>query len=61
MILRRRLDVQTVAVDGPVPTATSAGKLHVVLGDQQVDVPLVTAGALNPPGIGWRLLRISLF
>ncbi|HEX9094839.1 MAG TPA: D-alanyl-D-alanine carboxypeptidase [Candidatus Dormibacteraeota bacterium] len=60
MILRERLDAQTVAVDGPVPTGTSAGKLHIVLGDQQVDVSLVTAGTLDPPGPIWRLLRINL-
>jgi hypothetical protein len=60
MILRQRLDVQTPTVDGPLASGTPAGKLHVVLGDQQVDVRLVTAGALDPPGIVWRLLRINL-
>jgi serine-type D-Ala-D-Ala carboxypeptidase (penicillin-binding protein 5/6) len=60
MILRQRLDVQAPAVDGPLPSGMPAGKLHVVLGDQQVDAPLVTAGALDPPGIVWRLLRINL-
>jgi D-alanyl-D-alanine carboxypeptidase (penicillin-binding protein 5/6) len=60
MILRQRLDVQTPTVDGPVPSGTPAGRLHVMLGDQQVDTPLVTAGALDPPGIVWRLLRINL-
>jgi len=60
MYLRQRLDVQTPAVDGPVPGGTSAGKLQVVLGDQQVDVALVTAGTLYPPGTVWRLLRINL-
>jgi serine-type D-Ala-D-Ala carboxypeptidase (penicillin-binding protein 5/6) len=60
MILRQRLDVQTPAVDRSVPSGMPAGQLHVVLGDQQVDAPLVTAGALDPPGIVWRLLRINL-
>ncbi len=60
MILRKRLDVQTPAVDGPVPSGMSAGKLHVVLGDQQVDVALITSGTLDPPGMVWRLLRINL-
>jgi D-alanyl-D-alanine carboxypeptidase (penicillin-binding protein 5/6) len=60
MILRLRLDVQSPTVDGPLAGGTSAGKLHVVLGDQQVDLPLVTASTLDPPGITWRLLRISL-
>jgi D-alanyl-D-alanine carboxypeptidase (penicillin-binding protein 5/6) len=60
MILRERLDVQTPTVDGPLAGGTSAGKLHVVLGDQQVDLPLITGSALDPPGIMWRLLRINL-
>jgi D-alanyl-D-alanine carboxypeptidase (penicillin-binding protein 5/6) len=60
MVLRQRLDVRTPTVDSPLASGTSAGKLHLVLGDQQVDVPLVTAGALNPPGIVWRMLRINL-
>jgi D-alanyl-D-alanine carboxypeptidase (penicillin-binding protein 5/6) len=60
MILRERLDVQAPAVDGPVASGTSAGRLHVVLGDQQVDVALITAGTLDPPGTVWRLLRINL-
>lgn len=60
MILRERLDVQTPAVDGPVASGTSAGRLHVVLGDQQADVALITAGTLDPPGTVWRLLRINL-
>jgi hypothetical protein len=60
MILRERLDVQTPAVDTPVASGTAAGKLHVVLGDQQVDVALITTGTLDPPGMVWRLLRINL-
>jgi hypothetical protein len=60
MILRERLDVQTPAVDGPMPSGRPAGKLHVVLGDQQVDVALITAGTLDPPGTVWRLLPINL-
>jgi D-alanyl-D-alanine carboxypeptidase (penicillin-binding protein 5/6) len=60
MILRQHLDVQTPAVEEPVPSGTPAGRLHIVLGDQQVDTPLVTAGALDPPGILWRFLRINL-
>jgi serine-type D-Ala-D-Ala carboxypeptidase (penicillin-binding protein 5/6) len=60
MILRQRLDAQPLEIDGPVTSGTSAGKLHIVLGDQQVDVPLVTSGSLDPPGMPWRLLRINL-
>lgn len=60
MILRQHLDAQTPVIDGPIASGTSEGKLHIVLGDQQVDVPLVTAGSLDPPGTMWRLLRINL-
>ena len=59
MILRQRLDAPAVASDGTVPTGASEGKLHIVLGDQQVDVPLVTGGSLDPPGWWWRLSRIN--
>jgi serine-type D-Ala-D-Ala carboxypeptidase (penicillin-binding protein 5/6) len=59
MILRKRLDTQALVIDGPTPNGTSAGRLHVVVGDQQVDVPLVTASSIDPPGIMWRLLRIN--
>ena len=59
MILRQRLDAPAVAVDGTLPSGVSEGKLHIVLGDQQVDVPLVTGGSLDPPGLWWRLSRIS--
>ena len=60
MILHQRLDAKTVAVDGPVPSGMSGGTLHVALGDQLVDVPLVTEGSLDPPGTAWRLFRINL-
>jgi D-alanyl-D-alanine carboxypeptidase (penicillin-binding protein 5/6) len=61
MILRQRLDAQTIVVDRPTVAGMSAGKLHIVLGDQQLDVPLVIAGSLDPPGTSWRLFRINLF
>ena len=60
MVLRWRLDAKPVAVDvSSVPSGTPAGTLHLVLGDQQADVPLVTSGALDPPGLVWRLSRIN--
>jgi len=59
-IMRQRIDAPTLVVDGPVARTTPSGKLHVVLGDQQIDVPLVTGEALDLPGFGWRLLRINL-
>jgi serine-type D-Ala-D-Ala carboxypeptidase (penicillin-binding protein 5/6) len=60
MILRQNLETRALAVDGSVPAGTAAGKLHIVLGDQRVDVPLVTASSLDQPGIFWRLLRFNL-
>jgi D-alanyl-D-alanine carboxypeptidase (penicillin-binding protein 5/6) len=59
MTLREKLDAQTLAVDRPVAGGLPAGTLHVALGDQQADVPLVTAGSLDPPGVTWRLWRIN--
>jgi D-alanyl-D-alanine carboxypeptidase (penicillin-binding protein 5/6) len=59
MILRQRLDAPAVALDATVPSGASEGKLHIVLGDQQVDVPLITGGSLDPPGLWWRVSRIS--
>ena len=61
MILRQRLDAPTLVIDRPVAGRTRAGTLHLVLGDQQADVTLITSGSLDPPGFGWRLLRISFF
>jgi D-alanyl-D-alanine carboxypeptidase (penicillin-binding protein 5/6) len=59
MVLRRQIEAKALTIDGTVPAGAAAGKLHVVLGDQQVDVPLVTTGSLDPPGLIWRLLRIG--
>jgi D-alanyl-D-alanine carboxypeptidase (penicillin-binding protein 5/6) len=59
MILHERLDTKTLLVDGPVAGGTPAGTLHVVVGDQQGDVPLVTSGSLDPPGFTWRVARIN--
>jgi D-alanyl-D-alanine carboxypeptidase (penicillin-binding protein 5/6) len=58
-ILRQSLEVPAVGAEGTVPSGASEGKLHIVLGDQQVDVPLVTSGSLDPPGLWWRVSRIS--
>jgi hypothetical protein len=43
----------------PLPPGTVEGSEHVVLGDYQLDVPLVTANPLFPPGRFWRLTRLS--
>jgi D-alanyl-D-alanine carboxypeptidase (penicillin-binding protein 5/6) len=60
MILRQQLVTRSLAIDGPMASGTPAGKLHIVMGDQLVDVPVVTAAWLNPPGMAWRVLRINL-
>jgi D-alanyl-D-alanine carboxypeptidase (penicillin-binding protein 5/6) len=60
MILRQRLDAPALVVDQPVAGDMLAGRLRISLGDQQRDVPLVTGGSLDPPGMLWRVLRINL-
>lgn len=60
MVLRQRLDSKTIAVDKPIPAGTQEGNIHIVLGDYNLDVPLVTADPLYPPGRLWRLTRLSL-
>jgi len=59
MVLRQRLDSKTIVVDKPIPAGTQEGNIHMVLGDYNLDVPLVTADPLFPPGRLWRLTRIS--
>ena len=60
MVLRQRLDSKTIVVDEPIPAGTQEGNIHMVLGDYNLDVPLVTADPLFPPGRLWRLTRLSL-
>jgi serine-type D-Ala-D-Ala carboxypeptidase (penicillin-binding protein 5/6) len=59
MIMRQRLDASAIVLDKPLPAGTKEGTLHIVLGDYNLDVPLVTADALYPPGRFWRLTRLS--
>jgi serine-type D-Ala-D-Ala carboxypeptidase (penicillin-binding protein 5/6) len=59
MVLRQRLDANSIVLDKPIPSSTVEGHEHVVLGDYVLDVPLVTADPLYPPGRFWRLTRIS--
>jgi len=59
-ILRRRLNAPSLALDGFMPSGARAGTLHLELGDQRADVPLITAAPLEPPGFAWRLLRFNL-
>jgi len=59
MVLRQRLDATSIVVDKPLPSSTVEGHEHLVLGDYVLDVPLVTADPLYPPGRFWRVTRIS--
>ena len=59
MTLQVKLDAKTLAVDRPVPGGLAVGTLRATLGDQQADVPLLTGGSLDPPGLTWRLWRIN--
>jgi hypothetical protein len=59
MIMRQRLDANAIVLDKPLPAGSKEGTLHIVLGDYKLDVPLVTADALYPPGRFWRLTRLS--
>jgi D-alanyl-D-alanine carboxypeptidase (penicillin-binding protein 5/6) len=59
MILRQRLEAPILSANRLVAGGSPAGRLHVALGDQQVDLPLVTSEAIEPPGFAWRLLRIG--
>ncbi|MFI5283050.1 MAG: D-alanyl-D-alanine carboxypeptidase family protein [Candidatus Dormibacterales bacterium] len=59
MILRQELRAGSVVVDQPIAPGTKEGTEHLVLGDYSLDVPLVTASPLYPPGRLWRLTRTS--
>jgi serine-type D-Ala-D-Ala carboxypeptidase (penicillin-binding protein 5/6) len=59
LVLRQRLNAKSIVVDRPLPSGTPEGTERVVLGDYDLDVPLVTADALYPPGRLWRLTRVS--
>jgi hypothetical protein len=60
MVLRQHFETRSIVVDKPLPASTQEGTVHMVLGDYKLDVPLVTADALYPPGRLWRLTRLSL-
>jgi len=60
MVLRQRLVTNPITLDQPLPASTPEGFVHMVLGDYNLDVPLVTADPLYPPGRLWRLTRLSL-
>jgi D-alanyl-D-alanine carboxypeptidase (penicillin-binding protein 5/6) len=59
MVLRQHLAANAIVVEQPLPSRTKEGTEHLVLGDYVLDVPLVTADPLYPPGRLWRLTRVS--
>lgn len=59
MVLRQNLDVKWLIVDKPLPATTKVGTHHITLGEYRLDVPVVTATPLYPPGRFWRLTRLS--
>ncbi len=58
MVLRQRVDARTLVLDRPLPAGTQEGTEHMVLGGYNLDVPLVTADPMYPPGRFWRLTRL---
>ncbi len=59
MVVRQRLDAPSIVVDKPIAPGTREGSEHVVLGAYNLDVELVTASPLYPPGRAWRLTRVN--
>jgi serine-type D-Ala-D-Ala carboxypeptidase (penicillin-binding protein 5/6) len=59
MVLRHSLEARTLTVDKPIAPSTLEGHEHVLLGDYDLDVPLVTADPMYPPGRLWRLTRFA--
>jgi len=59
MALRERFLTGPIVIDNPIAPGTREGTEHLVLGDYSLDVPVVTADPLYPPGRLWRLTRIS--
>ncbi len=60
LVLRQRMDARTLVIDQPLAAGTKEGTEHLVLGDYSLDIPLVTADPMYPPGRLWRLTRLSL-
>ena len=59
MILRQRLDAPAIIIEKPVAPGTHEGSEHLALGDYTLDVQLVTASPLYPPGRAWRITRVN--
>jgi D-alanyl-D-alanine carboxypeptidase (penicillin-binding protein 5/6) len=58
MVLRQHLNAHPLVLDQPLPAGTQEGTEHMVLGDYLLDIPLVTADPMYPPGRFWRLTRL---
>jgi len=58
MVLRQHLNAHPLVLDQPLAAGSQEGTEHMVLGDYILDVPLVTAGPMYPPGRFWRLTRL---
>jgi D-alanyl-D-alanine carboxypeptidase (penicillin-binding protein 5/6) len=58
MVLRQHLNAHPLVLDQPLPAGTQEGTEHMVLGDYVLDIPLVTADPMYPPGRFWRLTRL---
>ena len=59
LILRQRLNAGPLTFDHSLPAGSYVGTEHVVLGDYNVDVSLVTTAPMYPPGRFWRLTRVA--
>jgi serine-type D-Ala-D-Ala carboxypeptidase (penicillin-binding protein 5/6) len=59
MVLRERLDTRPIVLNQALPAGTQEGTEHLVLGDYNLDISLVTADPLYPPGRFWRLTRLG--
>ena len=59
MVLRERLDTRPIVLNQALPAGTQEGTEHLVLGDYNLDISLVTARPLYPPGRFWRLTRLG--
>ena len=60
LVLHQKLESHSFVIDQPLAAGTKEGIEHVTLGDYSLDVPIVTADGLYPPGRLWRLLRLNL-
>jgi serine-type D-Ala-D-Ala carboxypeptidase (penicillin-binding protein 5/6) len=60
MTLHMQINATRFQADNLPADGTPAGTLHVVLGDQAADVPLVTNGSVPEPNVIWRLFRVNL-